>query len=58
MTRAEMIVFLRENLNIFVDIKSLNYGGKSTDIDVSVKLILGEEVISQDTNTVTIWHAG
>jgi hypothetical protein len=58
MTRAEMIAFLRENLNIIVDVRSLNYGGNSTDIELSVKLILGEEVISQDTNTTTVWHAG
>ena len=55
MTREEMIAFLRENLSIAVDGNSIYQDGYN-EVSVSVKLMLGEEVISSDTDAFTIWH--
>jgi|APCry1669189000_1035189.scaffolds.fasta_scaffold327094_1 hypothetical protein len=55
MTREEMIAFLRENLSIAVTVGSINYDD-CDEVSVSVKLLLGESVISSDTDTVTVWH--
>jgi len=55
MTREEMIAFLRENLSIAVDGNSIYLHGYN-EVSVTVNLLLGKEVISDDTCTITVWH--
>jgi hypothetical protein len=54
-TREEMIAFLRENLSIAVDGNSIYQVGYN-EVRVTVNLLLGKEVISDDTCTITVWH--
>lgn len=54
MDRDELLAFLRENLNVAVDVRQYSEFGEGEGLSVAVSLRLGDEEISSETSSVSL----